>query len=126
MRMMKKLILIAVLLYLCPIEAGNPHPLNILFVVGYFPSLSQIYILNMITGLINRGHNVSIFSFHKSDELDMHPHVEKYKLLNRVIYENFPEILPECDIVFCQFGGLGKKILEIPNLSEWLQKNARW
>ena len=122
MRMMKKLILIAVLLYLCPIEAGNPHPLNILFVVGYFPSLSQIYILNMITGLINRGHNVSIFSFHKSDELDMHPHVEKYKLLNRVIYENFPEILPECDIVFCQFGGLGKKILEIPNLSEWLQK----
>jgi len=39
-------------------------PLNILFVVSYFPSSSQIFILNIITGLIDKGHNVSIFSFY--------------------------------------------------------------
>ena len=55
------------------------------------------------------------FHFIKVMSSDMHPHVEKYKLLNRVIYENFPEILPECDIVFCQFGGfLVKKFWRYP------------
>ena len=97
--------------------------LNVFFVVEYFPSSSQIYILNMITGLIDKGHNVSIFSFRNNKKhVYLHPNIKKYALLDRVIYEKFPKKLPECDIVFCQFGGLGKTIFEMPNLSEWLQK----
>ena len=40
-------------------------PLKILFIVGHFPAPSQIFILNIITGLIDRGHKVTIFSFHQ-------------------------------------------------------------
>jgi len=95
-------------------------PLNVLFIVGYFPCRSQTFVLNIITALIDKGHNVSIFSFHKDDLIFVHPNVEKYKLLNRVIYEKFPSKLPECDIVFCQFGYLGRRIFEMDNLTRWL------
>jgi colanic acid/amylovoran biosynthesis glycosyltransferase len=102
--------------------AFEQRPLNILFVVEYFPSLSQIYILNMITGLIDRGHNISIFSFRKNNDSHMHPHIQQYNLLNRVTYIKFPQKLPDYDIVFCQFGGLGKKLLGMSQLSMWLQQ----
>lgn len=103
------------------ISAFN-RPLKILFVVGHFPSASQIFILNMITGLIDRGHDVSIFSFNNDSELiDIHPHIRKYNLLDRVIYEKFPENLPDCDIVFCQFGYVGKKIIAMKPLETWLK-----
>jgi colanic acid/amylovoran biosynthesis glycosyltransferase len=52
----------------------------------------------------------------------MHSNIEKYNLLDCVTYEKFPLKLPECDIVFCQFGALGKKIFEMPHLFEWLKK----
>lgn len=98
----------------------DKQPLNILFVVGRFPAPSQIFILNIITGLIDRGHNVFIFSFHKNSLASMHSNIEKYNLLDRVIYEKFPKKL-ECDVVFCQFGYLGKKIFEMSELSESLK-----
>jgi colanic acid/amylovoran biosynthesis glycosyltransferase len=48
--------------------------------------------------------------------------VQEYNLLNHVIYQKFPEELPDCDIVFCQFGDLGQKILSMEHLSQWLQE----
>jgi colanic acid/amylovoran/stewartan biosynthesis glycosyltransferase WcaL/AmsK/CpsK len=107
---------------LCSLGAFESRPLNILFVVEYFPSLSQIYILNMMTGLIDRGHTVSIFSFRKNNDPNMHPYIQQYDLLNHVTYEKFPQKLPDYDIVFCQFGGLGRTLLEMPQLAEWLQQ----
>ena len=101
---------------------GAQRPLNILFVVGHFPAPSQTFILNIITGLIDKGHNVSIFSFHKDEPLHLHPNIIKYKLMKRVIYKKFPLKLSKCDIVFCQFGGIGKKILGNSDLSRWLKK----
>jgi colanic acid/amylovoran biosynthesis glycosyltransferase len=122
MTLRKKWIVMIALVYGSGLAALEQRPLNILFVVDYFPSLSQIYILNMITGLIDNGHHVSIFAFRKSDSVLVHPKVEKYKLLNDVIYEEFPDPLPDCDIVFCQFGDLGQKILAMGNLAQWLQE----
>lgn len=105
------------------IQLSAQQPLKILFVVSHFPARSQIFILNIMTGLIDKGHDVSIFSFHKDKkDADVHPHIKKYKLLDRVIYENFPAKLPECDIVFCQFGYVGKKIAEMKHLRKWLKK----
>lgn len=104
------------------VNAENQRPLNILFVVEYFPSLSQVYILNMITGLIDRGHNVSIFSFRNSYASSVHSKVKEYDLLNHVTYQEFPEQLPEYDIVFCQFGDLAQKILSMDNIAEWLEQ----
>jgi len=96
--------------------------LNILFVVGHFPSLSQIFILNMITGLIDKGHNVTIFSFHKDHYTFVHPNIKKYQLLDKIIYKNFPSQLADYDIVFCQFGYLGNKILDLPQMKQWLKQ----
>lgn len=123
MKLSKKLALGFIFLYGYLVVAIEQCPLNILFIVEYFPSLSQIYILNMITGLIDQGHNVSIFSFRKNNnDVNIHPYIAKYDLLNAVTYEKFPQSLPDCDIVFCQFGGLGKVIVEMPQLSEWLEQ----
>jgi colanic acid/amylovoran biosynthesis glycosyltransferase len=121
MQSYKRVILgLVIFFYTAHAAADRLRPLNILFIVDYFPSRSQTFILNIITGLIDHGHNVSIFSFHKDSSVDMHPNIEKYKLLERVIYGQFPEQLPQCDIVFCQFGYLGKRIVKIPPLKEWL------
>jgi len=110
-------IAIALLHFVMTIES---RPLNILFVVEYFPAPSQVFILNLITGLIDNGHNVSIFAFRKNSSKIQHSNVEKYALLDRVIYKKFPVDLPDCDIVFCQSGSLGKEIFEMEGLREWL------
>ena len=109
-------------LIFCPhVVSCATKPLHIFFVVGRFPSPSQIFVLNMITGLIDRGHKVSIFSFHKDPRINMHSNIKKYNLLKHVIYKKFPDKLPKCDIVFCQFGHLAQKIFEMPHLSDWLK-----
>lgn len=104
------------------ITAYAAKPLKILFVVGHFPAPSQTFILNMITGLIDQGHKVTVFSFHKEALVDVHPNIKKYKLLKHVIYEMLPKKLPRCDIVFCQFGYLGKMLASRQYLSHWLKK----
>jgi len=99
------------------------HPLRILVVVGNFPSPSQVFILNIITGLIDAGHDVSIFSFRKGDKKGVvHPNIKKYQLLKRVIYEEFPPVLPNYDIVFCQFGYIGQKVFAMKRIRKWLKK----
>ena len=121
--MMGKKLIFGLLISYCFSIIAIQDQLNILFVVHYFPSLSQIYIVNLMTSLIDRGHNVSIFSVRKNEvHENLPPNIEKYRLLDRVTYENFPDPLPDADIVFCQFGGFGKTVFEIPNLSEWLQQ----
>jgi hypothetical protein len=37
--------------------------MKIAFIIQHFPSLSQTFILNQITGLIDLGHKVDIFAF---------------------------------------------------------------
>jgi len=117
----KKIILIFALL-LFNTAILESRPLNIIFVVEYFPARSQIFILNQITGLIDNGHNVSIFSIAQNLNPEyQHPNVEKYSLLDRVYYEKLPVVLPECDILFCQSGSLGNKLFRFPELKEWLE-----
>ena len=114
-----------VFVYVQKIEPYQQRPLKILFVVEYFPSASQIYILNMMTSLIDRGHDISIFAFsskHHDGILPLSPKIKQYGLLDRVTYKKFPDVLPENDIVFCQFGNLGKKMLAMESLSEWLRQ----
>ena len=41
--------------------------MKILMVVSTFPKIHDICILNQITGLIDRGHDVSIYAFHQGD-----------------------------------------------------------
>lgn len=59
-------------------------------IVGRFPVLSETFILNQIAGLIDRGHEVDIYSDQLGDTSKVHPAVEKYQLLNRTYYIQMP------------------------------------
>jgi colanic acid/amylovoran biosynthesis glycosyltransferase len=59
--------------------------MKIAFVVDRFPALSETFVLNQITGLIDRGHDVDIFSRGPRDEA-VHPDVRDYNLIERTHY----------------------------------------
>lgn len=61
--------------------------MRIAFVVNHFPALSETFILNQITGLIDRGHEVDIFALGSKQDPTVHPDVEKYGLLERTFYQ---------------------------------------
>lgn len=60
--------------------------MNILFVVGEFPKLSQTFILNQMTGLIDAGHDVQILAKKAAPDRKVHPDVIRYRLAQRTFY----------------------------------------
>ncbi|MFD2615950.1 glycosyltransferase [Terrilactibacillus laevilacticus] len=60
--------------------------MNILYIVGEFPKLSQTFILNQITGLIDAGHHVTVLAKKSESNHKIHEDVSKYHLLDHVIY----------------------------------------
>ena len=60
--------------------------MKIAFIVEVFPVLSQTFVLNQITGLIDRGHEVDIYAEFCENTSKVHPDVEKYDLLSRTFY----------------------------------------
>ena len=79
--------------------------MKIAFLVWRFPVLSEAFILNQITGLIDRGHDVYIHALngHPKGTTKVHPVVEQYDLLKRTYYT--PE-RPENPLL-CALKGLG-------------------
>ena len=57
--------------------------MRVLFVVEHFPSISETFVLNQITGLLDRGHEVEIYAVGKPDTATVHPDVQRYRLLSR-------------------------------------------
>ena len=64
--------------------------MRIAFMIDQFPSLSETFILNQITGLIDRGHEVDIYSDEFGNTSKVHPEVESYRLLDRTYYTKMP------------------------------------
>ncbi|MFQ5718241.1 MAG: glycosyltransferase [Acidobacteriota bacterium] len=64
-------------------------PLRIAFVVGQFPKLSETFIVTQITGLLDRGHDVRIFSRRHTDER-RHRQVDDHDLLSRTTFFGDP------------------------------------
>jgi colanic acid/amylovoran biosynthesis glycosyltransferase len=60
--------------------------LKILFVVGSFPLLSETFILNQITGLLRRGHDVHIHALSRAEAGVVHPDVAAHRLLERTTF----------------------------------------
>ncbi|MDJ0601367.1 MAG: glycosyltransferase [Crocosphaera sp.] len=60
--------------------------MKIAFIVGEFPILSETFILNQITGLIDRGHEVDIYAEIQGNTHHVHPSVNTYKLLKKTYY----------------------------------------
>ena len=60
--------------------------MKILFVVQHFPCLSETFILNQITGLIDAGHDIRIYALGKPDSPVMHEDIIKYNLIEKTYY----------------------------------------
>ena len=60
--------------------------MKIAFFVEKFPTLSETFVLNQITGLIDCGHDIDIYADIPSNEPTIHLDVKKYHLLNRTYY----------------------------------------
>jgi colanic acid/amylovoran biosynthesis glycosyltransferase len=73
-------------------DAKYINKMRIAFIVGKFPNLSETFVLNQITGLIDRGHDVSIIGRKPADVPTQHEQVSRYDLLRRVEYiPSFPK-----------------------------------
>jgi colanic acid/amylovoran biosynthesis glycosyltransferase len=96
--------------------------MKIAFIVWRFPVLSEAFILNQITGLVDRGHEVHIHPVNglpKNYTGKMHPVVEEYKLLERTY---FPPNVPANFVWrFCK--GIG---LLLSNLHQGSLKTLRF
>ncbi len=64
--------------------------MRIAFIVYKFPAISETFILNQITCLLERGHEVDIFPTHLVDEGKVHPDVHAYELMERVTRKIIP------------------------------------
>jgi colanic acid/amylovoran biosynthesis glycosyltransferase len=60
--------------------------MKIAFIVDTFPTISHTFIINQITGLMDKGHSVDIYAYEKGDSSILHADVEKYNLQNNVSY----------------------------------------
>lgn len=101
---MKKNILTTILFVACCFTIPL-HAFKVLFIVGSFPTLSEPFILNQITGLIDRGHDVYIYASAQETDGIQQSEVAKYRLIERTYYRTLPQNF-SVDIVMCQFGPL--------------------
>ncbi|HEY9767604.1 MAG TPA: glycosyltransferase [Coleofasciculaceae cyanobacterium] len=58
---------------------------------GVFPTLSKTFIIDQITELIDRGHEVNIYATEPDSQNTVHPNVEKYQLKKHIYYHKVPE-----------------------------------
>ena len=61
--------------------------MRIAFFVSRFPKLSEQFILNQVTGLLDRGHDVEILATLPGDSSDLHPEFAHYGLGDRTHYQ---------------------------------------
>lgn len=65
--------------------------MKVAFLVGAFPAISETFILNQITGLIDLGHEVDIYARTGSPNEKVHQEIRDYQLLNRTYYFSVPK-----------------------------------
>jgi colanic acid/amylovoran biosynthesis glycosyltransferase len=69
--------------------------MKIAFFTRYFPKLSETFIINQVTGLLDRGHDVTVFASKSPDEEITHDAVEAYDLIDITIYSESPSTYAE-------------------------------
>lgn len=66
--------------------------MRIAFLLNQFPLLSETFILNQVTGLIDRGHHVDVYMRGTSSQAKRHPDVERYGLAGINLFrDEFPD-----------------------------------
>lgn len=83
--------------------AREKKRMKILMVLSTFPKIHDVCMLNQITGLIDRGHDVWICAAHKGDFNHVQHDVISYGLIRKTIFQ-LPDNLNDYDIVMFQLG----------------------
>ncbi len=60
--------------------------MKIAFLLFHWPVLSETFIMNQITGLLDRGHDVDTYAISPGREPVVHEDIEAYRLLERTFY----------------------------------------
>jgi colanic acid/amylovoran biosynthesis glycosyltransferase len=68
--------------------------MKVAFILSAFPELSETWILNQITGLLDAGHDVHIYARANPNQDAVHQEVETYSLMERARYFDIPESMP--------------------------------
>jgi len=63
---------------------------KVAFIVNEFPALTETFILNQITGLLDAGHDVQIYAHSIKDEDEIHPDIAHFHLMERVHSLSYP------------------------------------
>lgn len=59
---------------------------QVAFIVTYFPTVSETFIVNQINGLMDSGYNVCLYAYNKVESKIIHESLKKYNLLQKVNY----------------------------------------
>jgi colanic acid/amylovoran biosynthesis glycosyltransferase len=102
--------------------------MRIAFLVDQFPTLSETFILNQITGLIDRGHEVDIYCDKSGNLTQTHPEIPKYQLLTRTYYTPIPinkvwRIIKAVWLFGRNFFKAPKTVLQAVNLLKYNRSN---
>jgi len=63
--------------------------MKILYILGQFPVISETFILNEITSLIDLGHDIEIISLGRPKGVIFHAKAREYDLINKTMYLEF-------------------------------------
>lgn len=59
--------------------------MKIAFVLSSFPVVSETFIVNQICALIDKGHEITIFTFQKNQTTIIHKNVQTYNLMDKLV-----------------------------------------
>lgn len=99
--------------------------MRIAFLVGEtFPSISKTFIINQITGLIDRGHQVDIYANFLDTKEPIHEDAIKYQLKQRTYYGQVPQnkfsrLLKTPKILMTHFGQHSQVIWHSLNIKKY-------
>lgn len=74
--------------------APRSNGLRIAVLLHRFPGLSLTFVQDQITGLIDRGHSITIYASHRGEQPFVHADVARYSLLDRTTYFRQPSPSP--------------------------------
>jgi colanic acid/amylovoran biosynthesis glycosyltransferase len=97
--------------------------MKIAFIVSAFPILSETFILNQITGLLDMGHDVEMFADFNTGEKKVHSDVEKYHLIERTHYvmprNKIKRVLKAIYLIIMNFHKSPLKIIKSLNITRY-------
>ncbi len=97
------------------IRSPNHKKIKVLFVLDKFPWYTKAIIVNQIVALIEAGFHVDIYSRRRKFSEKIDSKVYEYDLLSRTYYEDLPPNLKDYHIIICQYGGEGKRFVDVMN-----------